>query len=230
MFLIFDLDDTLLDTSATAGRYKLQEVVELWHHMGVLPESKDQALNTLLQWRGTVPTGRDVLKRYTAVHGMPAAAFKEAEVEYYDRQHDHVPIRAMQGALESLDQLRKDHRIALVSIGRTDQQRRKMEAVGLEPSQFDHLRIVEEGGKQGTFRELAAAWGLAPGAGFRQVVVIGDRDETDIAPAQALGMRTVMVGNQSAQREPDARVETLDELAPILALWSREKVWGPAIN
>ena len=230
MFLIFDLDDTLLDTSATAGRYQLQQVVELWHQMGVLSQPKDEALETLLNWRRSAPTARDVLKRYTAVHRMPAAALKEAEVEYYDRQQEGVPIRAMRGALESLDQLRKDHRIALVSIGRPAQQRRKMEIVGLEPSQFDHLRIVEEGGKLETFRELADAWGLARGAGFRQVVVIGDRDETDMAPAQALGMRTVMVGDQPAKREPDARIKTFDELAPIVALWSREKVWGPAIN
>jgi FMN phosphatase YigB (HAD superfamily) len=230
LFLIFDLDDTLLDTSATAGRYKLQEVVELWHRLGVLPQPADQALATLFMWRRTAPTARDVLKRYAATYEMPPNALKEAEVEYYDRQHENVPIRAMQGALDCLNSLRKDHRLALVSIGRSDQQRRKMDAVGLDPSQFDHLRIIEEGGKRETFRELATVWGLAPGPGFRQVVVIGDRDETDIAPAQALGMRTVMVGNQPAQQEPDARVQTLDELAPILALWSREKVWGPAIN
>ena len=147
MYLIFDLDDTLLDTSATAGKFKLMEVAQLWHRMGVLDEDP----------------------------------------------------------------------------GRSEQQHRKMEAAGLDPARFDHVRIVEQGGKRAAFQDIAESWGLASGPGFGWVVVIGDRYLTDIAPAKELGMRTVMVGNQKAEQEPDARIVALEELAPILALWRRER-------
>jgi FMN phosphatase YigB (HAD superfamily) len=223
LYLIFDLDDTLLDTSATAGRFKLLEVVELWRQAGVLAQSPQEAAQELMALRRGFPTARDALKQYAHTHGLSADALLAAESEYYERLHPAVPIRLMEGALPCLDQLRLHHRLALVSIGRPEQQHRKMEAAGLDPARFDHIRIVEEGSKQRPFKELAVAWGFDPSQPMPELVAIGDRYATDIQPAQALGMRSIMVGDQPAELEPDARIASLDELAPILARWSRER-------
>ncbi len=223
MYLIFDLDDTLLDTSATAGRFKLMEVAQLWNRMGVLRETTDRASQLMIEWRFEEPTGRDVLRRYARHAGLSDEALRAGEQEYYERDHAEVPIRLMHGAIECLEDLRRHYRLALVSIGRSEQQHRKMEAAGLDPARFDHIRIVEQGGKRAAFLDIAHSWGLDLAVGLSSVVVIGDRYATDIAPAKELGMRTVMIGTQKAEIEPDSRIATLEELAPILARWRRER-------
>ncbi|MDQ3679380.1 MAG: HAD family hydrolase, partial [Actinomycetota bacterium] len=56
----------------------------------------------------------------------------------------------------------------------------------------------------------------------RDVVFVGDRPYDDILGSQALGMRTVLRPNPLVPEydvEPDAVVDTLPELIPIIDLW-----------
>jgi putative hydrolase of the HAD superfamily len=222
LFLIFDLDDTLVDTTQTAGRYKLREVVELWSSMGVLHEPLDEAYRALCQLRQACSTGGEAITQYGEAHLIEEEAICAAERNYYSEQHEAVPIALRPETLDVLDLLKGEHRFAIVSIGRPEQQHGKMRRAGLDTSLFDYIRIVEGPKKGPVYQELVDLWGIDPGVGYQQVVVVGDRYPTDILPAQALGLRTVMIGTQPADREPDARITSLKELAPKLALWSRE--------
>ena len=69
------------------------------------------------------------------------------------------------------------------------------------------------------FRRALTRAGCAPD----EAVMIGDRTDNDIAPAKALGMRTVLIRQgyggyhvvRHAGEEPDTTVDTLTELLPL---------------
>ena len=69
------------------------------------------------------------------------------------------------------------------------------------------------------FREVAARLGVDP----REAVMIGDRQIDDVAGAKALGMRGVWRRNDSgfpgSPVTPDAVVDRLAELPPLLRAW-----------
>jgi putative hydrolase of the HAD superfamily len=60
------------------------------------------------------------------------------------------------------------------------------------------------------------------GAGPAETVMVGDRPVDDIAGAQALGMRTVLLPNAivpSGPARPDATISRLSELLPLVDAW-----------
>jgi putative hydrolase of the HAD superfamily len=69
------------------------------------------------------------------------------------------------------------------------------------------------------FREISARLGVEPAA----CVMIGDRRIDDVAGAKAVGMRGVWRRNDSgfptSDVAPDAIVDTLSELPPLLKTW-----------
>jgi HAD superfamily hydrolase (TIGR01549 family) len=107
----------------------------------------------------------------------------------------------------------------------------------------NHFSWVRDRARDAGFADLIAEWAISAEVGvdkpdpalFRfaldeagvpadEVVMVGDRLDRDIAPAKALGMRTVWVLRNEAPDEPtieqlavpDAAVYSLEELPPIL--------------
>ncbi|MGH2727621.1 MAG: HAD family hydrolase [Actinomycetota bacterium] len=107
----------------------------------------------------------------------------------------------------------------------------------------NHFSWVRDRAVEAGFAELVQAWAISAELGvekpgpaiFREAlrladttadraVMVGDRLDRDIAPAKALGMRTVWVLRNEAPDDPtaeqlavpDAAVRTLDEVPPVL--------------
>jgi len=99
----------------------------------------------------------------------------------------HHPIELMPGVAETLPLLHAKNRLILLSKGREEEQRGKIDRSGLA-RWFHHIEIVFEKSVE-TYRGLRRQYDLAPTLTW----MIGNSPRSDINPAKAAGLRTVFI-------------------------------------
>jgi putative hydrolase of the HAD superfamily len=133
-------------------------------------------------------------------------------------------LRAADGAAETLAALRDSgYRIGLISntIWPAELHIEDLDQLGLLPY-LEHLTFSGEIGmwkpSRQIFEHALAALEVAP----EHAVFVGDSPREDIVGAQGAGMRAVWVRSREfplGDVQPDARIEALPELLPILEHW-----------
>ena len=125
----------------------------------------------------------------------------------------------LDGAIEVLEDLGRDHRIAFITNGLADVQRPRLEAAGL----LDHAEVVVISDEVGVAKPDAAIFDLVldlMGEPARdRVLMIGDSLSSDIAGGHAAGMDTVWVnpdGRDHDGIEPTYDVVSVVELPTLL--------------
>jgi putative hydrolase of the HAD superfamily len=191
--VVFDGDDTLWSTEAlydqarqdarraaeSAGldgeaweaaerRIDVQNVAHLGLSQARFPTSCIQALDAVAGDRTIDDALRD------AVWAAAAAVFE-------------MPAPLLDGALETLEIVAATHRLALLTKGDGDVQRRRLEDSGLEPW-FDEVTIVEQKSSE-EFRSLLLEFHADPGAS----ISIGNSLKSDILPAIEIGMHAIWI-------------------------------------
>lgn len=193
---LFDIDDTLVDRGAAFRRWCAR------HH-----PDRDVAALAAADDRGRAP--RTALARALALAEVDAFAARfpgelAACVE---------PDPAM---IETLAVLRaRGARIAVVSNGGATTQRTKVARAGLEVDAWFLSAECGVAKPDPGLLQIAMEWGRGP---LRDLVVVGDDPVNDIAPAFALGLRTIYVRRDPsypAHLPPPDR--TIDDLAELRA-------------
>lgn len=171
---------------------------------------------------------RDHVSAYTrayvqeAVPDESVAAAILREVSRRTRDHAGELQPLLPGALELLDDLRRDHRVAIVA-NQPATVRPHLEATRVAGrSEFAILS-----GEVGVAKPDPAIYRLALGRARcapREAVMVGDRIDNDVVPAKAMGLRTVHVPSvayalqvpRSEAERPDVEVSRLDEVPPAV--------------
>jgi putative hydrolase of the HAD superfamily len=198
--LLFDLDDTIL--RFTAGQPNFWELALLEH----LPEHGDHALLLSAIERASdafwAPVERafwgrqnmrearrEIARCALAAHGVSAAACRLIADAMTESKEERV--RPFDGAIETLRTLRaRGHRLALITNGSSEFQRRKLARYSLEP--FFELLLIE--GELGFGKPDPRVFGAALrhfGIAASATWMIGDNLDGDIAGARALGITAV---------------------------------------
>jgi putative hydrolase of the HAD superfamily len=133
-------------------------------------------------------------------------------------------VAAAPGAAETLEALReRGYRIGLISntIWPAEIHLEDLAEIGVLPY-LDHTIFSGEAGvwkpSPQVFQHALAALGVSP----EQAIFVGDSPREDIRGAQAVGMRAIWVRSREfplGDTRPDAIVEALPELLPILERW-----------
>jgi putative hydrolase of the HAD superfamily len=218
--VLFDLDNTLLDRTATfrifteklLDRYCLHSTTEereaLIEYIRIADQDgyknkpelfAELAASAEMSWTGR-PDAGELLEFYN-LHYVNSA-------------------QLMESALEVLAHCRPRYKLGLITNGRTSIQYGKIDLLALRGS-FDYIAVSEEVGVKKPDRriyELALdRLGVAP----KEAVYIGDHPVNDIGGARAAGMHAVWLRrNQpwpdSLSVMPAAAVNSLRELLEIL--------------
>lgn len=212
--VVFDLDDTLYDC--------LGQCVAAAHR---------EAARAMVD-AGAKATVEEVLEARLALSGMPgtdlddavAASFrsvspvKVAEAgrkAFYER--DPGPLAPFPFAADVIRSARERARAVLMTTGHPETQRRKIVALGLSEA-FDEIvydDVGTRGGKEEALRRWLKGSGLAP----EEVLVVGDRADSEVAAALRLGMRALRVkGGEFAARPTPAGAMEADDVRAVLAL------------
>jgi putative hydrolase of the HAD superfamily len=226
--VVFDLDDTLLDTSGIEAEMLVGLCVAVREE---LPEADEESIR--LRFRDgrdmlyeRLLTGEWDLVTYRRAHlsavcepwGEPSEALHERALRLRDEQLDRA--RFVEDAVELLRDLsRAGVRTALLTNGPSAMQRRKIEVLGLEP-QLDAIGISGElGVAKPDPRAFAATLELIACAP-EETVMVGDHLDWDVRGALAAGMRGAVwiAGDDEREPPPGAlRVTRLGEVPAALS-------------
>jgi putative hydrolase of the HAD superfamily len=134
------------------------------------------------------------------------------------RKENAKLLKTYPGAIELLEKLRKDGwKLALLSDAPKLEAYMRLCSLGLE-RHFDVILTKDDIGtvkpNQKGFRSTARKLRVDP----RQCVMVGDRDEKDIAGAQRVGMTTIHAAyGDDGESSADYTVYSLKELGDVLA-------------
>ncbi len=227
--LFFDIDDTLYSSTRFAWRAREQAVEamiraglradpgrvmeELQEVVAEFGSNDDRHYNRLLQRLGSD----------AAAGANPALIVMAGVIAYHETKWRELTITDEARRLLQ-DLVAAGVRLGVITAGLTMKQAEKVLRLGLEQYLDPQLVfITDQEGIAKTnpklYRRAAARAGLEPG----QTMHVGDHPLHDVDTAKRAGMIAVLhhgsgkYAHLQGGQEPDHRIESLDELRPILA-------------
>lgn len=215
--VLFDLDDTLIDTTGQLLPAAHRDAAQALIRAGLPGTLEAVASRRAMILRGDPTVDADLVIATEAGCGEEVAlAGRRAFLERRILHLDPLP-----GALPTLGRLRPGRRLHLVTAGHGATQRRKVELAGLGLS-FDAIEVIDapEPDKEPVFRAAMARWEVAP----ERVVVVGDRLDREIAAGRRLGCWTVrmehgegaMARPRSPEEQPHYTIGTIEGLVAVI--------------
>ena len=181
--VVFDLDDTLIDTRGTLLPEALRRTAD---SLGVAVEQLD-------------PSGKTVEQVVSRLAPLARDRLEAARAAWYDPQVP--PFEPLPGARDLLARLRGRVHLVLLTRGAEARQNNKIDATGLRRL-FDEvvIRSVEsDGSKRDDLRALMQRYGVPA----LRCVVVGDDPDDELAHAGDLGCRVIRVPEIPLPEIPD---------------------------
>lgn len=208
--LVWDFDGTLYKPNPELWREVRQaEYRVIKEHTGW---SKDKVTKEFAKLHKKVyPSATEVVARLSHLPVHQAAVEME---EYFDRRN----FLSRDEKLITLFAKLKKFRHFTLANGALSKQKQTLKVLGISPKVFEEMITSEV---VGVTKPHAAGWRyilnktlLPPG----QHLMIGDREEVDLAPAKKLGMKTCLVWAESRERGGafDVILPTVYEVATVL--------------
>ncbi len=206
----FDLDDTL---------YKEIDFVKSGFRQIAESEKCPDLLLKMMEWRDK---GEDVFFNLNKAIGK-----ETSKSEYLKIYRYHIPkITLSEGVEDTLNELKgREVILGLITDGRSETQRNKIKALGLERwFKNDNIIISEEFGSEKTDeRNFSFFMKKYPEANF---VYIGDNPKKDFVVPNSLGWKTVMIEDdgrnvhkqESVQKEflPEVKIKFFVDILGII--------------
>lgn len=183
--IIFDLDDTLIDTTGAIGPFKMKLCLQELGRLGLSLGDFAEAYRELMALNDTSLRSRDALERFIVSRGGDSSLFKNVLPFMVSPLPEDFTIPTTPCAKEILEELHRDHDLALVTSGHPPFQKEKLKKAGIEPSLFSNILIPEDSIKRPAYEALRKKFLNA------RVIVCGDRIAMDLLPARDLGFTTV---------------------------------------
>lgn len=216
MLIVFDLDDTLIDTSGAFIPLKLRMSLQAMIDAGLKVSSFEKALQELQKIDANSQNGKETLTKFLReIHAEPH--FLDIGLTEYLHLPAEFSISAMEGVKEVLAKLVQKHTLVIVSTGIEEAQHTKMKKAGLQKELFHKIIIIPDYNKKkyylGLLQELQYD--------ADETLVCGDKFDTDLLPAQELKIKTVQMLWGRALKAPssgkaDYTITKLSELLPIV--------------
>lgn len=207
--LVFDLDDTLIDTNSQLVPHATREACEKMIAAGLRTD-----LATCMRTRDEIaqtPARKHLFIALAQKFGAPSDEIARiGERAFYDRKITE-DLQLFPGVREMLQALGQKYSIHLVTSGAPETQEEKLDILKLKNS-FDSISIVNTLAHETKDKAFAK---IAPFA-----LSIGNRLDTDIAPAKRLGWQTCWVKHGEYARstpstkdeKPDFTIATIQDL------------------
>ncbi len=185
--IIFDLDDTLIDTSGSVTPYKMRECLKRFIASGLKANDFDAAYQALNQINERARSSKEALAQFLAEFKGDPNLLREALAIMTSPLPPNFSIPTTPHAKEILQTLASKHLLALVTGGHPPFQMEKFEKAGMDRSFFSKIAIPEDSVKKPFYEAFIREFS----AQAKEVLVCGDRIAMDLAPAHELGCQTV---------------------------------------
>jgi putative hydrolase of the HAD superfamily len=219
LLIIFDLDDTLIDTSGTITPVKLEDALRRMVESGLSVPDFEQSLELLKRLDSTSESSGKSLAEFLEILNADRALLEVGTREVYEQLPLDLPIFPLEGAIEILNELALHHQLALVTIGKPAQQMHKLKKAGIDSGLFSKIAVSEERIKKVYYQKILDELGYAPS----ETAVCGDRIAVDLTPARELGCKTIQMrwgrglNSTGFKSDVDYTISHLKELREIIA-------------
>jgi putative hydrolase of the HAD superfamily len=220
LLIIFDLDDTLIDTTGSITPVKLEQALVKMVEAGLEVGNFEEALDILKRLDTAAESGSQTLLEFLEITNADKKYFEIGHAELYGQLPSDFPVYPLDQALEVLEELGAQHQLALVSMGKPDQQLLKLKNAGIDSTIFSKMIISEDRDKKPHYKTILDELGFTP----LQTVVCGDSVGRDLLPAKELGCITVQMqwgrglNSTNSPREVDYAIKKLSQIKDILTI------------
>lgn len=188
MLIIFDLDDTLIDTTGFITPFKLKLTLRsLIQEAKLSDRSFDQMYEKLLELDKKYLKASKAFLHFAADLSIPAHKVQKAMENLTTPLPDDFEVPMTFGAAKVLKELSGIAKMAIVTAGEKSYQWDKLKKAGIDTSDFCMIAISEDSMKKPIYQKI--------GSQFTQdgecVWVVGDRPEVDLRPGLELGFNTI---------------------------------------
>jgi putative hydrolase of the HAD superfamily len=222
--VLFDLDDTLVKYRRSPGEVLELAFAEAGYEQFFPVEAYYARFEDYLQQTGTLDDLRRACFADIAESVGRSRGDGVAVAEAFDRLRDPTNVEALPGAREVLAELAGNHRLGLVTNGSPSAQEPKLTGAGIADA-FDTRVFAGHDTApkpdREPFDEALSALGVEPA----QAVMVGDSLASDVAGAQAVGVRAVYLAPDGRESDgsdgeqsivPDHRIGALADLLELL--------------
>lgn len=228
--LIFDLDDTICDTTKTITPHALKEAAEAMIRNG-LNCNVGQALklrHKLLKENPRTNWFKELINVYGFSQQINAKELKEIGYDAFYKRDVKEEIKAQHGAIELLNDCKKKFDLFLVTAGNQETQLQKINKLKISnyfiESYFADKKLNNN--KTECFNNILKNHDYKA----NECLVIGNRIDTEIKDANALGMYSCLIQYGSyknlscelALEVPNFIIQKFEQLYPILDLKARD--------
>ena len=187
MFIVFDLDDTLIDTSGFVTPFKMEACLKKCVALGLPVQDFAAAYQALLALNKRSLKSTDAIKSFIASYHLPTFPIEEILKELHSPLPADFQVPMTPYAKEILEFYKNLCPIVLVTGGNPAFQWEKLKKAGIDSSIFSMISIPEDSIKKPYYQAAKQKFGAEPS----RIWVCGDRIEMDLKPAFELGFRTV---------------------------------------
>jgi putative hydrolase of the HAD superfamily len=219
LLIIFDLDDTLIDTSGSITPFALENALQSMIAAGLRISTYEDALEQLKRINKTALSSSDALSEFIEILDGTAEHLQVGKEKLCNELPADIPIFPIDGAGELLTELAQDHELALVTMGKSAIQMEKLKKAGIDSALFSNIVVSEDRNKKIHYKRLTEG-----GRYFsNEILVCGDRIAIDLTPAKDLGFKTVHVrwgrglNSQGRKGDVDYQIDALKELKDIVS-------------
>src|SRR3989338_2454989 len=189
--IIFDLDDTLIETSKCFLPLELKNALQAMMKAGLDIDNLEESHSLLLKINERSGSGHEALAAFLEqIHG-DKMYLDVAIKSYYRCDSLHFNMETLPMAKEVLLALKKDALLALVSKGIDHVQRLKMEKAGIDEHWFSNILITLDYDKKKSYQAILQKHKIDA----EKMIVIGDKVDGDLLPGKELGMATVFMNH-----------------------------------
>jgi FMN phosphatase YigB (HAD superfamily) len=223
MLIIFDLDDTLIDTFGCSQPVKFKVALQKMIAAGLQVDNEEAAYKILMEINEKAANGKETVRTFLEKMNNQQQFYDIGVDAYYVGEQLDFPINALEGAHALLEELHQHHDLVIVSYNPSEEEQYgKMKKAGIKTEWFRKIIITHKYDKEDYYNKLCEDMGYDP----VQVLVIGDKYSSDLLPAKKLGIKTVYMAwgrgkvFPPSQEEVDYMIAKLSELKPIVEAFS----------
>jgi putative hydrolase of the HAD superfamily len=186
LLIIFDLDDTLIDTTKKITPVMLKKAFDKLISLNIKIEDKDKAFNDLLCLDKTSFSSKKTLITFLDSLNINKKFYDCILNEMSLNLDDNIKNLNIKNSLKILSSLKKEYNLFLVTKGIKEFQLQKLKKAGLDTLFFSKIYITKKN-KGFFFKKIIDNNNCSP----KNVIVIGDKIESDLKPAKKLGCITI---------------------------------------
>jgi putative hydrolase of the HAD superfamily len=223
LLIIFDLDDTLIDTTAKLTPIIFKKALKMMIDEGLPISNEKKEFKKLLEIDKTSINSKESIKKFLSEINANEKFYDIAINVMIQPIDQDVKVFTTKNAKKTLKYLSNSHTLAIVSMGKEKFQFDKIQKAGIDTSIFSKIVITQKEDKGFYYKKIIEQLNFS----YQNTYVCGDKIDVDLIPAKEIGCKTIHMRYGRGKYLPqninvDYTINLLDEIIGIVK--KREKI------